>query len=88
MGEVLATVKLMPDGPDVDLEQIKINAQDAVNENAEFQKIDEEPIAFGLVALNVKFIVNDGEGGTEAIEEKLAQIPEVSSIEVTDVRLI
>ena len=86
MGEVVATVKLMPESPDVDLEQIKINAQNAVNEEAELHKIDEEPIAFGLVSLNVMFIVDDGEGGTEPVEEKLAQIQGVSSVEVLDVR--
>jgi len=86
MGEVVATVKLMPEGTDVDLEQIKIQAQDAINKEAELHKIDEEPIAFGLVALIVMFIVDDGEGGTEGVEESLAQIPGVSSIEVLDVR--
>ena len=86
MGEVVATVKLMPEGTDVDLEQMKIQAQDAVNKDAELHKIDEEPIAFGLVSLNVMFIVKDGEGGTEVVEEKLAQIPGVSSVEVLDVR--
>jgi len=86
MGEVVATVKLMPDSPDVDLEQIKIDAQNAVNEDAELHKIDEEPIAFGLVSLNVMFIVDDGEGGTEIVEEKLAQVSGVSTVEVLDVR--
>ena len=86
MGEVVATIKLMPESPDVDLEQMKIDAQNAVNEDAELHKIEEEPIAFGLVALNVIFIVEDGEGGTEIVEEKLAQIPNVNSIEVMDVR--
>jgi len=86
MGEVVATVKLMPEGTEVDLEQIKIQVQDAVTKDAELHKIDEEPIAFGLVALNVMFIVEDGEGGTEVVEESLAQIPGVSSVEVLDVR--
>ena len=57
-----------------------------VLEDAELHKIDEEPIAFGLVALNVMFIVDDGEGGTEIVEEKLAKIPNVTSVEVMDVR--
>lgn len=86
MGEVVATVKLMPEGPDIDLEQVKINVQTVVDEAAELHKIEEEPIAFGLVALNVMFIVDDGEGGTEVVEEKLSQIPGVSNIEVMDVR--
>ena len=86
MGEVVATIKLMPESPDVDLEEMKIDAQNVVNEDAELHKIEEEPIAFGLVALNVIFIVDDGEGGTEVIEEKLANLPNVNSIEVMDVR--
>ena len=86
MGEVVATVKLMPEGTEVDLEKIKIQAQEAVTKDAELHKIEEEPIAFGLVALNVMFIVEDGEGGTEVVEESLAQIPGVSSVEVLDVR--
>ncbi|RBQ23380.1 Elongation factor 1-beta [Candidatus Methanobinarius endosymbioticus] len=86
MGEVVATVKLMPESPDVDLEQMKIDIQAAVTEDTELHKIDEEPIAFGLVALNVMFIVVDGEGGTEVVEEKLAKLPNVNSIEVVDVR--
>lgn len=86
MGEVVATVKLMPESPNTDLEQMKIDTQVVVNEDAELHKIDEEPIAFGLVALNVMFIVDDDEGGTEIIEEKLAKVPNVNSIEVVDVR--
>jgi len=88
MGEVLTTIKLMPESPDVDLEQMKTDIQNAIGDDAELHKIDEEPIAFGLVALNVIFIVDDGEGGTDAIEEKLANIPSVNSMEVVDVRLI
>ena len=88
MGEVLTTIKLMPESPDVDLEQMKTDIQNAIGEDAEIHKIEEEPIAFGLVALIVLFIVDDGEGGTDAIEEKLANIPNVNSMEIMDVRLI
>ncbi|MGL4669199.1 MAG: elongation factor 1-beta [Methanobacteriaceae archaeon] len=86
MGEVVATIKLMPDSPDVDLEKIKVDIQSSMPEGAELHKIEEEPIAFGLVALNVMLIVDDGEGGTEAAEEQLAGISGVSNIEVIDVR--
>ncbi|KZX15517.1 elongation factor 1-beta [Methanobrevibacter cuticularis] len=86
MGEVVATVKLMPESPDVDLEQMKIDVQGAIEGEAELHKIEEEPIAFGLVALNVVFIVDDDEGGTEVVEEKLTNVPSVNSIEVMDVR--
>ncbi|MGL6298922.1 MAG: elongation factor 1-beta, partial [Methanobacteriaceae archaeon] len=48
MGEVVATVKLMPESPDEDLEKIKADIQSSMPEGAELHKIEEEPIAFGL----------------------------------------
>ena len=70
MGEVMNTLKVMPENPDVDLEQLKA-------------AIEEEPIAFGLVALNTMVIVEDGEGGTDAIEAAIAELEDVASVEVT-----
>ncbi|MBE2899746.1 elongation factor 1-beta [Methanothermobacter thermautotrophicus] len=86
MGDVVATIKVMPESPDVDLEALKKEIQDRIPEGTELHKIDEEPIAFGLVALNVMVVVGDAEGGTEAAEESLSGIEGVSNIEVTDVR--
>ncbi|MCG2827640.1 elongation factor 1-beta [Methanothermobacter sp. K4] len=86
MGDVVATIKVMPESPDVDLEALKKEIESRIPEGTELHKIDEEPIAFGLVALNVMVVVGDAEGGTEAAEESLAGIDGVSNIEVTDVR--
>lgn len=86
MGEVVTTIKLMPDSPDVDLEALKANIENGLPDDAELHKIDEEPIAFGLVALNVMVVVEDGEGASEATEEFLANLEGVSNIEVTDIR--
>ena len=86
MGEVVATIKLMPESPEVDLAQIKVNLENSIPEGTELHKIEEEPIAFGLVALNVMVIVDDGEGGTEKAEEVFSQLDDVASVEVVDVR--
>jgi len=86
MGEVVATIKLMPESPEVDLAQVKETIEKSIPEGTELHKIDEEPIAFGLVALNVMVIVDDGEGGTEKAEEVFANIDDVASVEVVDVR--
>ena len=67
MGEVVNTLKVMPESPEVDLEALKAAITDAMPEDAELHEITEEPIAFGLVALNVVFIVEDGEGGTGSL---------------------
>ena len=49
-------------------------------------KIEEEPIAFGLVALNVFVLLNDAEGGVEEIVDNIKGVEGVSEVDVTDVR--
>ena len=85
MGEVLTTMKIMPDSPDVDLEAIKATIKDSMPEGAEIHDIAEEPIAFGLVAIILNFITEDGEGGSEAVEEMVQAIDGVASFEITGV---
>ena len=86
MGEVVATIKLMPESPEMDVEKVKAEIKSVIPENTELHSIEEEPIAFGLVALNIMVVVDDAEGGTEQIEENLSKIEDVASIEVVDVR--
>jgi elongation factor 1-beta len=76
----------MPESPEVDLEKVKEDIIKSIPEGAEFHKIEEEPIAFGLVALKVMVVVGDSEGGTEKVEENLSKVENVSSVEVEDVR--
>ena len=85
MGEVLTTMKIMPDSPDIDLEAIKSTIESSMPEGARIQEISEEPIAFGLVAVILQFITEDGEGGSEAVEEMVQSIEGVASIEITGV---
>ena len=86
MGEVLTTMKIMPDSPEIDLDTIKAAIESSMPEGAEIHEISEEPIAFGLVALNVVFIVEDGEGGTGPTEEAIIALADVASAEITDSR--
>ena len=85
MGEVLTTMKIMPDSPDIDLESIKSTIESSMPEGARIHEISEEPIAFGLVAVILQFITEDGEGGSEAVEEMVQAIDGVASIEITGV---
>ena len=85
MGEVLTTMKIMPDSPDIDLEAIKSTIESSMPEGARIHEISEEPIAFGLVAVILQFITEDGEGGSEPVEEMVQAIDGVASFEVTGV---
>jgi len=53
----------------------------------ELHKIEQEPIAFGLVALNVIVLTTDDEkGDVTPLEESIQNLDLVSQVEVTDVR--
>lgn len=86
MGFTAVQMKLMPTSPDVDLKEIERKADELINSMHKTQvKIEEEPIAFGLKAIILWFAWND-EIDTEVLEAKLAQIENVSSVEILDVR--
>jgi elongation factor 1-beta len=86
MGEVAAKIKIMPESVDTNLVELKENLKCAIPEGTDLHgDIIEEPIAFGLKALIVTLIVNDKEGGTEAVEEAFAKVPGVENIQVQEV---
>jgi len=86
MGDVAAKIKVMPESVDTNLAELKEQLKAAIPAGANLHgDIVEEPIAFGLKALIVTLIVNDQEGGTEAIEESFAKIPGAENVKVIDV---
>ncbi|MEM5808790.1 MAG: elongation factor 1-beta [Candidatus Aenigmatarchaeota archaeon] len=70
--------KVMPNGTEVNLDNLEKEIKAAVNP----ERINREPIAFGLIALNVTTIMEDTEGQLETIENKLRTIDGVSEVEV------
>jgi elongation factor 1-beta len=85
MGDVAAKIKIMPESIDTDLVELKEKLKGSIPEGAVLHgDIVEEPIAFGLKALIVTLIVNDREGGTEAVEEAFAKIPGVENVQVLE----
>ncbi|MEA1944418.1 MAG: elongation factor 1-beta [Euryarchaeota archaeon] len=85
MGEVVAVIKIMPTGVDIDLETLKKNIAAATPAGIELRGIAEEPVAFGLVALMATVVVGDVEGGTESVEKAFAQVPDVESVQVVKI---
>lgn len=85
MGEVAAQIKLMPQSPAVDFQQLKRKIELALPSDARLYSFDIQPIAFGLKALIVTVIVSDAEGGTDSTEEALSKIEGVESIQVVAV---
>ena len=76
----------MPESPDTNLEEIQTQAKSILEkEGAQNLSFETQPIAFGLVALMIKFAWQE-EKDTEIIETSLAKIPGVSSAKIEDYR--
>ncbi len=82
MGEVAITFKIMPNSPEVDVHKIK----DKISEKMKVQDYHVEEIAFGLKALRVLVVSQDG--ATEKIENEIKAIEGVSDVEVESSTLI
>ena len=83
MADAVITMKLMPESVEADLEVIKSKAIEVINGFNPIGEVttSEEPVAFGLKAVMIKFVIVE-ETGTDAVEEKLAALDNVMSAEV------
>ncbi len=88
MAQVIVTLKIMPESPEVDLAKITEEAKNKINDfaGAGDMKIEEKPIAFGLKAINIIFVMDESKGSTEPLEDSISEIKGVKSVEVIDVR--
>lgn len=87
MGNVLVTYRIMPEGPEVSTSDLKHKIE-AIGKVAQRFEVAEEPFAFGLKVITAKFIVADGSGLTDKIEDSLNKLPGVSSVECLEVGLL
>jgi translation elongation factor aEF-1 beta len=87
MGEVIALIRLMPDGviTDKDMDFITEEVKKVVQKPARLGRVEVKPIAFGLRGLDVTVAVPDVEGGLDTIVEKLGKIKKVDNVEVVDI---
>ncbi len=85
MGKVAAKLKVMPQDPDIDLDDLQDRLEGALPEGAKINGFERDDVAFGLVALLPTVIVPDDAGGTEAVEERFSEVDGVESVEVENV---
>ncbi|MFB6220379.1 MAG: elongation factor 1-beta [Halolamina sp.] len=85
MGDVAAKLKVMPQSPEIDLDDLEDRLETALPEGAEIRGFQRDDVAFGLVALLPTVVVPDEEGGTEAVEEQFKAVEGVESVAVESV---
>ncbi|MFB6094884.1 MAG: elongation factor 1-beta [Halodesulfurarchaeum sp.] len=85
MGKVAAAIKVMPQSPEMDLNDLEDRLSQSLPEGAKINGIEREDVAFGLTALYPTVIVPDDAGGTEAVEEAFRKVEGVESVAVEEV---
>ena len=86
MGMVVVKIKIMPVSPDVNLDEISEKITHLLEkEGGKGNKIEKEPIAFGLNALILMFGWDEAKE-IDSIENALKEIEGVNSVEVVDMR--
>ena len=86
MARVIITFKIMPNSPDIELEPIRIQAEEKVKAfGAEVMKHDIEPIAFGLKAIQLTINADEDKGSTDDLEADITSIDGVQSCEVSQI---
>ncbi|HYB84938.1 MAG TPA: elongation factor 1-beta [archaeon] len=83
MAKVLAAIKIFPNDANIDLNGLKSKIQSSLPAGATVQRFEEEPVAFGLVALIAYVVIPQDAGGQmDQVEEAIRSVDQVSQIEV------
>ena len=83
MARVLVSMKIFPTDANLDLNTLRTKIQQALPAGLTVQKFEEEPIAFGLVALIAHIILPESvEGQMEQVEQAIRSVDWVSEIQV------
>lgn len=87
MYNLIATLRVLPESPEVNLESLEKSIGEQIPSHMELHSVEREPIAFGLVALMVTVLTTDDDkGDVTPVEEGIQALKDVSQVEVVDVR--
>jgi elongation factor 1-beta len=85
LAKVIAQIKIFPTETTVDLVELRKKVEKALPAGTAVARFDEEPIAFGLVALVARVAMPDAEGQMDKVEEALKSVENVGEIQVVNV---
>jgi elongation factor 1-beta len=87
MADVVITLKIMPCSPDTNLDELEAKVMPLIAKfGGEVGKKEIEPIAFGLKALKLYFVMSEDIGSTDDLEAEISKLDEVEGVEIADVR--
>jgi elongation factor 1-beta len=88
MGEVVVLFRLMPHGVETDMNALASGVKSAVPSDVKIRGMQIKDIAFGLKALLVAASMPDADGVLDRVEQALAKVAGVESVEVMEESLV
>jgi len=82
MARVVMTMKIMPDGVEIDLDDLVEKIKNSIPEGTDVGAIERQPVAFGLIAIRMNLVRDESLGGTDDLEEAISAVEGVSQVEV------
>ncbi len=83
MGKVMVSFKIFPTDIESDMSQLQDKIRKSLEGSASVYKFEEEPVAFGLVALVAHIIMpEDVEGRMDEVESRLKSLEGISEVQV------
>ena len=82
MARVVMTMKIMPDGVEIDLDNLLEQIKSVVPEGTDIGAVETQPIAFGLKAIRMNLVRDESLGGTDDIEAAISAVEGVAQVEV------
>ena len=87
--KVLVSLKIFPSDINIDREVLKKEIETTIPEFASVYKFEEEPIAYGLVAIIAHVLVpEDREGSIDEVESCLKKMEKISDFQTLMVRRV
>lgn len=86
MGRVAVTLRILPEGAEVDVEALERAVRKALGQSV--RDVAARPVAFGLRALEAIVVVDDAAGQAEQVEDRLRRISGVGEVETLGVSLL
>ena len=88
MGDVAINYRLLPESPDVNLEELTARIEAALPTGVKLHKSTTKPFAFGLSAIEVLVVMKDSGGLSDQTEESLQKVDGIQSVELLEMSLI
>lgn len=87
MANVIIKLKVLPKLVETDFDKLIKDCTKLIDAfGGKVHKTEKEPIAFGMQALIIIFIMDEQIGATDKLEAQITDLEAVSSVDVADVR--